>query len=330
MLRSFPRLALLSLPLAIVQPAAAKVEPSTRAAFETSVATFQKAAGARVGFAARHLESGDEIAVNGDEAFPMASTMKVAVAAVVMTRVDRGEVKLDQMLTVEPLFIEQSGPVADSVPHAGAALSVANLLELMLTKSNNTATDMMVDLAGGPQAVTAWLRQNGIRDQRIDNDTQSLLQKLYRLPADQPMLKAFMEQVSRDPAFLNRIYEPNPAFDADPADSSTPKAMNTLLTKLFSGALLGKESTAFVRGVMERCVTGAERIKGALPTGTVVAHKTGTISGSANDVGIITLPDGRGHVIISVFLKGATEPSAARDKAVAEVSRSVYDYFLYR
>ncbi|QNA86316.1 class A beta-lactamase [Sphingomonas sp. So64.6b] len=324
------RIAALSLPLAVSCPAIAAVEKSAGASLQASIAAFEKGTGGKVGFSARHLESGDEVSYNGDEYFPMASTMKVAVATLVMNRVDRGEVELTQMITVEPKFLEQSGPVAESVMHPGISLSVANLLELMLTKSNNTATDMMVRLAGGPAAVTAWLRDNGIKGQNVDHDTHGLLLKFYDLPADKPFLTSFMAKAAQDPKIFDTIYQDKPAFDADVQDSSTPKAMNLLLTKLFSGKLISPASTLFLRGVMERCTTGPERLKGMLPVGTTVAHKTGTLGGSANDVGLITLPGERGHVIISVYVKGATQPSAARDKAIAESSRAAYDYFLYR
>ena len=79
---------------------------------------------------------------------------------------------------------------------------------------------------------------------------------------------------------------------------------------------------------MERCQTGKTRLKGMLPQGTVVAHKTGTLGGVADDVGVITLPGDAGHVAISVFTKASIKPEEASEKAVAEVARTVYDYFV--
>ena len=65
------------------------------------------------------------------------------------------------------------------------------------------------------------------------------------------------------------------------------------------------------------------------PAGTIVAHKTGTIGGTTNDVGIITLPDDAGHVVIAAFVKGSSRPVESRERAIAEVSRAVYDFFLF-
>jgi beta-lactamase class A len=67
-----------------------------------------------------------------------------------------------------------------------------------------------------------------------------------------------------------------------------------------------------------------------LPDGIVVRHKTGTIGGSTNDVGIIELPGGAGAVVTVVFVKEATADSEEREEAIAQIARSVYDYYLYK
>lgn len=323
---------ILALPGAASAASASAVaaDASAQGAFRDAASALEVGVGGKIGFSARHLESGLHVAVNENDRFPMASIMKVAVAAAVLKRVDKGEVELDRMLVVEPRILEESGPVADSVIHPGTAMSVANLLELMLTKSNNAATDMMVELAGGPAAVTRWLKSVGIDGQRIDNDTQDLLKKFYGLPKDKPMFISFLGEVQRNPAFMDRMSQPNPAFDADPADTSTPEAMTTLLRKLFAGELVSAAGTDFLKGVMQRCVTGEKRLKGMLPAGVTVAHKTGTLGGSINDAGVITLPGNRGHVAISVFVKESAKPVEARERAIAEITRTIYDYFLTR
>jgi beta-lactamase class A len=61
-----------------------------------------------------------------------------------------------------------------------------------------------------------------------------------------------------------------------------------------------------------------------------VAHKTGTIGGTTNDVGIITLPDGAGHVAITVFVKSSEKEVSVRERTIAEVARAVHDFFLFQ
>ena len=82
--------------------------------------------------------------------------------------------------------------------------------------------------------------------------------------------------------------------------------------------------------IMYRCETGPARIKGLLPPNIRVAHKTGTLNmGITNDVGILDLPDGAGHVVLSVFVKEATGNAEAQERQIAQVARAVYDYFLF-
>ena len=81
---------------------------------------------------------------------------------------------------------------------------------------------------------------------------------------------------------------------------------------------------------MRRCQTGDPRLKGLLPTGTEVAHKTGTALGIVNDVGVITLPNGAGHIAIVVFIKDSESSVADSEYSIAEVARGAYDHFLSR
>ena len=80
---------------------------------------------------------------------------------------------------------------------------------------------------------------------------------------------------------------------------------------------------------MTRCETGQGRLQGILPDGTVVAHKTGSIGGTTNDVGIITLPGDGGHVIVAAFIKESDLETPERERAIAEVARAAHDYFLF-
>ncbi len=106
--------------------------------------------------------------------------------------------------------------------------------------------------------------------------------------------------------------------------------MLTLLTKLWKGELLSAEHTAALLDIMYRCETGAGRIKGMLPIGTKVAHKTGTYPGTVNDVGIIDLPDGT-HVAVALYLKQSNKiEGKALEDAIAQSARAVYDFFLFR
>jgi beta-lactamase class A len=312
--------------LLLAASAAAHAEP-----IDAEIQRLAQPALGTVGVAAWRLDGkGPHLLLNNNERYPLASTFKIAVAGAVLKRVDAGEITLDQMITVDPAMMVPSEVLADRFIHPGVALSVHNLLELMLTQSDNTATDVMVKTAGGTQAVTAWLRAQGVRDQRIDRDTAGLLRDFFSLPAGASFTESFEAGQKADPAIEKKSLLPNPAFDNDPRDTSTPEAMATLLTHIFSGKALKPAGTKTITEIMERCRTGDARLRGRLPAGTKVADKTGTIGGTVNDVGVITLPDNAGQVVIAVFIKSSTAPISVREKAIAEIARAVRDFYLFR
>jgi beta-lactamase class A len=106
--------------------------------------------------------------------------------------------------------------------------------------------------------------------------------------------------------------------------------MARLLSKLWRKEALSPTSSDRLVDIMFRCETGLLRIKGLLPPAIRVAHKTGTLSiGVTNDVGILELPDGAGHVVLTVFVKEAKASPEAQERAIAQIGRAVYDYFLF-
>ena len=279
----------------------------------------------RIGVAAQELSSGLNVSINGDETFVMASAYKVAIATTVLDRVDKGELSLDQMVDVpQDMYVAGEVAIAERFPHPGVQFSLANLIYPMITESDNTATDVCMGLAGGPAAVTENLRRLGITDFRVDRTTREILMDFYGLPAVTP--EAVVEAISNNPALVMAQVDPNPDFEADPRDHATPLAYLKLLLAIDGGTAMSPESREFLLGVMSRTRTGADRLKGMLPKGTPVAHKTGTVGGVANDVGYVTLPDGRRFAIV-VFTNSSETPASDRDRAIAEVARALYDFY---
>ena len=299
---------------------------------EREIIRAAKAAGGTVGVSAVHIESGRRLSLHASERFPMASTYKVPIAVQLLTRVDQGEVSLDRMIELKPSDLHPGGGILTTLLNKpGVSLSVQNLLELMLLISDNSATDLLLRLAGGPEAVTACMRGLGIRDMEINRPTIHLIADSagYALPPEKEWT----------PELFKKLDEPTPPesrkaasqkFDADPRDTSTPEAMVMLLERIFRGDLLKRESGALLLDMMKRCRTGKARLKGILPAETVVAHKTGTIGGITNDVGIITLPDDAGHIAIAVFVKSSEKEIQERERAIAQIARAVYDFFLFQ
>jgi beta-lactamase class A len=235
------------------------------------------------------------------------------------------------MVTVAPADLHPgSGKLTELFIHPGLSLSIANLMELALVISDNSAADLLLREAGGPAAVTARMRALGLAGIRVDRSTALLL-------ADWQGVKTLPPESQWNREIWDRLFDAVPqaehmrarrAQTVDPRDTATPGDMTALLMRLWKNDLLTPKSTRFLLDILDRCETGKSRIKGLLPQGTDVAHKTGSVGGVANDVGFMTLPGDAGHIAVSIFTKGANKPEEASEKAIAEIARTLYDYFV--
>jgi beta-lactamase class A len=262
----------------------------------------------------------------------MASTYKVPMAVQAFTLAEQGKLDLNRMVAWDTTDLHIGSEAFLLFRKPGFAMSVRNLIETMLILSENNSTDLVLALDGGGAAVTKRVRDAGITDMRVDRPTAEIIANPYGITdiwtngkfdrAKWERQFAALSQVRRDSAW---VY-----YARDPRDQTSPRAMLTLLAKLWKGELLDRERTAEMLDIMYRCETGAGRIKGMLPRGTRVAHKTGTYPGTANDVGIIDLPDGT-HVAIALYLKGSSKIEGKDlEDALAQSARAVYDWYLFR
>ena len=177
--------------------------------------------------------------------------------------------------------------------------------------------------------VTQWVRSQGITGLRVDRDTAGLIRDFYGLPPG-PSFPASLEAgLKANPKLEDKSDDPDPKFDNDPQDTSTPTAMAQLLERIYTGKALSPPSTKLLRETQERNTTGKARIRARLPEGTVVAEKTGTIGGSVNNVGVITLPGDAGKLIVAIFIKKSSKPSEDRERVIADIARALYDYYLF-
>ena len=287
--------------LLVAAPAQARqvVSPQSQRdlAIEQQVSAIVAQGRGRIGVAAVDLDGGGQIMINGDMPFPMASTAKVAVAATYLAGVEQGRLRLDQSF---PMMVPVSesedarGPVASVRP--GEVMTAQSLMELSITRSDNHATDGLIAAVGGIGAVNSWLNRIGISGQHLDHTMATLV---------------------RDDGQIN------PATTIDPRTSSTPRAMAALLAAIDRGGALTPESRAVLLDTMTRTSTGKNRIRSGLPEGVVFAHKTGTLAGVTDDVGIVRLPDGR-HLAMAIFVTGP-EGHTAHAGLIAQIARVLYE-----
>jgi len=258
----------LSLLAFVAQPAAAASSPSM-SGLEQQLSYLAAGKSSDIGIAALDLNTGETVSIKGNTPFPMASTVKVAIAALYLAQVDHGRRSLDDTIN---------------------GVSARNLMKRMLIHSDNHATDILLKDLGGPSAVHDWLQDNGITGLRVDRTIAQLLSSKRDL--------------------------------WDRRDSSTPVAMVQLLQRIYKAELIKPESRNYLLDLMAQCQTGKNRIKALLPFGTPVEHKTGTLDGLSDDVGFITLPDGR-RIAVAIFARGGTN----RPRTIAESARAIYDGF---
>ncbi len=284
-----------------------------------------------LGAAIIHLESGRTAYVNADRPFPMASTMKVPVAVHILKLVDEGKLSLQQQVVLGPddVYPEMGGPM-DLHLTAGSAITVRDLLHMMITVSDNNATDILVRLGGGTTAVTERMQALGIDGLRVDRYIWELLANYRGNDASQanplgPEAYAELSRAERSEA-LRRSH--TDAWNADPRDTSSARAMAKLLLGLWKGDLLTPESTKVLQEIMLDTRTGAGRLRGMLPKGTPVAHKTGTVGDVIADAGVITLPGDRGHAIVVVYVESRAS-NEQREATIAHLARAAHDYLLF-
>lgn len=322
-----------TLAAALLFAASAAQADTSLAVLRREIARIAAESGGTVGVAAVHLESGERVSLNGGERFPMQSVYKLPIALLVLRRVDEGRLRLDQRVPIRPADLRPNhSPIAERHPQGAVELTVRELLRWMASESDNTASDLLLRLSGGPAAVTANLRAHGIAGVRVDRSEGRIGLELHGVPwtPERERRAVYDSLVARQPqAAVRQAVE---RYLVDPQDTATPDGMADLLVALHRGRFLRPASRALLLRLLTDTRTGPNRIRGMLPQGTAVAHKTGT-SGTfggmtpvVNDVGIVTLPDG-GHVALAVYVKRFTRGTAAGERAIARVALAVYDHW---
>jgi beta-lactamase class A len=290
-----------------------------------------------LGVCVQHVESGERIEFNAGLRFPMASAFKLPIAVHIFSLVERGQISFDEMIEVQHSDLcPGSGTIQALLYQPGLILSLRNLIELALVISDNTANDVLLRCAGGPLAVTKYLRENGITDMRIDRFTKHLVADKYGFTDLGSNESWSLEQFRHLFEQLTPVKATAAAaiFAEDERDTMTPAAMVTLLLKVYRAELLNATSRDHLLSIMQRCQTGEGALKGMLPPGVVLAHKTGTLAEVvSNDVGILYLPGDAGHLAIAVCVKSPeanAEASSVCQRVIAHIGRAVYDYFQFQ
>lgn len=260
---------------------------------------------AKVGVSIMSDNGKDTLSINGDHHFPMQSVFKFHIALTTLSQIDEGKFTLNQFITINEneLLPGLYSPLREKYPH-GATLKISEVLEFTVSQSDNVGCDVLLRLIGGPIAVENYIVEKGFKDFSVKINEEVM-------------------QNNWDLQFQNW---------------TTPKTANQILSAFYSNdkRFLSAQLHDFIWKIMKQTTTGKNRLKGQLPEGTVVAHKTGWsgtnkdgITAAVNDIGVVFLPNGR-HFFISVFVTDSREDAATNEKIIADIAKMTWDYFINR
>jgi len=301
--------------------------PKGSAVLQERLAKIAASFPGKVGIFVRNIETGEETGVNSNDQFPMASTYKVAVMVQVFREAEAGRLSLAERV---PLSEADRRLGSGLLPYMSAGLNptIHDLVLLMITLSDNEATDLLLKRVGAKN-VTAMLRQLGIQDIRVDRSTEELIGDW--LAAANPSLRGvpgaefFAHPEKHAGLTREQTDHADRAFVDDPRDHTSPKAMVDLLTKIFRAQAASEKSCHDMLEIMQQQQLRT-RIHRYLENATV-ASKNGTIGYVTNDVGIIYA--NKHHLVVSVYtLKANSNVTTEQaEELIGRIARVAYNYF---
>jgi beta-lactamase class A len=286
--------------LVLAQPA--QQTPLQR--LEASILRTTRSINATWGIYVKSLETGEEIAVDADRQMETMSTIKIPLMIEVLEQIKAGKFKLTDKYT----FVE-----ADSEPGTGtiqrldygAVMTVKDLITMMIIVSDNTATEVLYRMVGGPEAVNARMQALGLKTTRAMNVPSKWFPALRSAPTT--------EQFYRDGKF--------------PFGFSTPREMGRLLEMMERGTLVDKPSSDLMLRIMR-----GQLYRTRIPryvTGYAIPHKTGDfLPYVGDDVGVLEAPGKT--IVLTVFTGNHFGSGEALENAIGLVARDVAEYFAYR
>ncbi len=246
-----------------------------------------------VGF--KDLLTGEEIYLNGDTAFPTASVFKIFVLCELFRREQKGTFSFDEQHTL--LNCEKSiGSGILEQAEEGTVYSMMDYAMLMMSISDNTASDYLFSVAGRDNIRKNIIEPLGLTNTKIDLNCAQLLTYNYDVTIEE-----YRKIVDAENGRFHRRNSPYFLCQTEKNNQSSPRDMVKLLSLMYDGKLLGTDSDQRMIDIMRQCKTNA-RIPAKLPEGTPVAHKTGSIDHLTNDCGIVYTDNG--DYVLTLFYNG--------------------------
>jgi len=244
---------------------------------------LERSNGGRLGVTVLKIGSSKPSGYRADERFPMCSTFKFLLAAAVLHRIDRRQENPDRLIAIPAKPLINNSPLTEL--HAGGTMTVTALLEAALTRSDNTAANLLLDTIGGPAGLTSFARSIGDKVTRLDRTEPSL----------------------------------NEAQPGDPRDTTSPSAMAEDLNRILLGNVLSPASRQRLITWMEGNRTGLDKLRAGVPAGWRVADKTGSNGrDTTNDIAVFWPPSGK-PIIVAAYITQCPGPESKRAEMLKQI-----------
>lgn len=289
----------------------------TLTAVRSEIERLADATGGIVGVAATQLGTGRHIGYREEELFPTASVIKLPLLVTLYEDAIAGRIDLSERVTYrEDTKVAGSGVL--QFLDGGLNPTLRDLAVLMMSVSDNTATDLLFDRVGKTR-IESTMGRLGLESIRAPFDIREMLMELVDMDHTQPGGYDELRRLLRLSAGSG-----GRSMIPEQADRATPADMCRLLELIESRAILDPDSCTAIVELLKR-IQSATRIPGLLPKGTVVAHKTGSYRRLRNDVGIVYAPNG--PYAVALFARELARDNIDDDGALARISLAIYNEF---
>jgi beta-lactamase class A len=282
-------LAAVSMPSAIIGTSWATQGNATVSA-QAQLVKLERTLAGRLGIFALNTANGKQLSYRADEYFPMCSTFKVILASAILKRSTQIDGLMYQRIKYQQSDLVTYSPITERYVKDG--MTVEALCAAALQYSDNTASNLLMRIISGPDAVTTFARSIGDSQFRLDRWETAL----------------------------------NSSIPGDRRDTTTPNAMGLSLQRLAFGDALEPRLQLQLRIWLQGNTTGAARIRAGVPADWQVGDKTGTGDyGTANDIAVLW-PPRRSPIVVAVYTTQAAKDAKACNDVIASAARIVVDW----
>jgi beta-lactamase class A len=259
-------------------------------AAQAQLAKLERTLAGRLGVFALNTANGKQLSYRGDEYFPMCSTFKVILVSTILKRSTQIDGLMQQRIKYQQSDLVTYSPITER--HVEDGMTVSALCAAAIQYSDNTASNLLMKILGGPETVTTFARSIGDRQFRLDRWETAL----------------------------------NSSIPGDRRDTSTPNAMATSLQRLALGGALEPHLQLQLRVWLQGNTTGSARIRAGVSADWQVGDKTGTGDyGTANDLALLW-PPRRAPVVVAIYTTQGEKDAKARNDVIASAARIVIDW----